>query len=116
MGRSGEYVGEVGFDGFSMGDRGRSRRSWVKSGEIGGVGGLGTSAGTGGRQKDFGAGGGVGRWGACVGEVGFDGLSMGDRGRSRRIYLVAVFSGVFAASALNADIGSPPDSVCAAYS
>ena len=55
------------------------------------------------------------RWGGCVGEVGFDGLSMGDRGRSRRIYLVAVFSGVFAASALNADIGSPPDSVCAAY-
>ena len=72
-----------------VGDRGAPGS---KSGEIGGVGGLGTSAGTGGRQKDFGAGGGVERWGACVGEVGFDGLSMGDRGRSRRIYLVAVFS------------------------
>ena len=57
----------------------------------------------------------MGRSGEYVGEVGVDGLWMGDRGRSRRIYLVAVIAGVFAASALNADIGSPPDSVFAAF-
>ena len=57
----------------------------------------------------------MGRWGEYVGEVGFDGSSTGDRARSRRVYLVAVISGGFTASALNADIGSPPDSVCAAY-
>ena len=38
-----------------------------------------------------------------------------DRTGFTSIYLEAVGSGVFAASALNSDIGSPPDSVCGAF-